>query len=187
MMLDESTLRKLAAWEQPSQFDEEDCVLAVGKFVALIDQCPDLATIKGDYSYNNYVPVYVYAPADVERSFSANGHKTFAYPCLLLYFHHFLPIVAVGVSSWVETSRANGTNSSRSFGGLDLGDLITLSSDNLERRMARTYAALKSTGYAAQAPEYLTQPAPDSFEPLQRSEGAQPWDRVFHLLFQFND
>jgi hypothetical protein len=186
-MLDESMLSKLAAWEQPSQFGEEDCVLAVGRFVAAIEQCPDLATMEGSRSYINYVPVYIYAPADVERSFSANGYITSKYPCLLFYFHHFLPIVAVGVSSWSETTRADGLMSSRGYGGLDLSDLITLSSDNSELRLARTYAALKSAGYVAHPPEFFTQPAPDWFEPLERSEGAQPWNRIFHLLFQFSD
>jgi len=186
-MFDEPTLRLLADWESITSFGEQDCQRAVAVFISAVTQHPDLRAVVGDHTYNNYVPVYVYAPAEVERHTQPDGQVRTNYPCLLFYFHNLAPMAAVGRSSWGETLRPNGTWSSQGYGGLDLTDLLSLTDIQPVSLQVRINAALQKTPYAIGSPEYYRQRAPEGFEPLERSEGIPPWDRLFHLFFQFND
>jgi hypothetical protein len=186
-MFDEPTLRLLGKWEPISSFGEADCQKAVTAFIAAIGQQPDLRAVVGDHTYNNYVPVYVYAPAEVTRHTQTDGQVRTTYPCLLFYFHHFAPIAALGRSSWGETLRPNGTWSSQAYGALDLSGLLSLAEVQPASMHDRISTALQRTPYSIGSPEYLRQSAPDGFGPLERSGGILPWDRLFHLFFQFND
>lgn len=186
-MFDLATLHRLAKWEPIGSHDEALAFSAVKSFSAVINRHPDIQAKIGDHTYNNYIPVYVYAPADVERHAESNGYTQANYQCMLLYFHLFTPIAAMGRSSWGETLRPDGTWSLRGYGGLDLSSLISLSevpSDLLRTRISK---AFEGTGYAWVSPEYLHQDAPHGFEPIERSEGVPPWNKLFHLFFQFND
>lgn len=186
-MFTDATLNLLATWEPISSFGEADCETAVKAFVAAITQQPDLRVVIGDYTYNNYVPVYVYAPAEVERQQQDDGQIRADYSCVLIYFYHLAPIAALGCSTLCETLRPDGAWSSKGYGALDLPDLLSLSDVQPPSMQARISDALQRTTYEIGSPLYFRQRAPEGFEPLQRSEGIRPWDRLFHLFFQFND
>jgi hypothetical protein len=186
-MFDLATLHLLAEWEPIGPHDEALARSSAKTFAAALNRYPDLKAEIGDHTYNNYIPVYVYAPAEVMRHTEPNGYTRANYQCILLYFHYFAPVVAVGRSSWGETLRPDGTWSSRGYGGLDLPKLISLPEVQPESLRARISEALEGTSYAAVTSDYLCQPAPDGFEPIERSEGIPPWNKLFHLFFQFND
>jgi hypothetical protein len=186
-MFDLATLQLLAKWESIGPHDEALALSSAKAFASAINRHPDLQGETGDHTYNNYVPVYVYAPAEVVRHAEPNGYARTNYQCMLLYFHHLAPIVAMGRSSWGETLRPDGTWSSRGYGGLDLPGLISLSQVQSDSLRAKISVALEGTGYAVASPEYLREVAPQGFEPIERSEGVPPWNKLFHLFFQFND
>jgi hypothetical protein len=186
-MFDLATLHLLAEWESIGPHDEALALSSAKIFAAALNRHPDLKTEIGDYTYNNYIPVYVYVPTEVVRHTDPNGYTRVNYQCVLLYFHHLAAVAAMGFSSWGETLRPDGTWSSRGYGGLDLPELISPSQIPSDVLRARISEALKSSGYVVASTDYLRQDAPQGFEPLERSEGVPPWNKLFHLLFQFND
>jgi hypothetical protein len=186
-MFDDSTLRLLSNWEPISSFGEEDCLAATMAFVAAINQHLDLRAFIGDHTYNNYVPVYVYAPAELTRHVQTNEEVCTNYPCLLLYFHYFTPVAALGNSSWSETLPPNGACVCRGYGALDIPDLLNFNQIQSDLMQACIRAAMAKTPYAIESPDFFGKLAPDGFEPIERSEGVPPWNRIFHLFFQFND
>jgi hypothetical protein len=186
-MFDLAKLRRLAEWEPIGPHDEALALSSANTFAAALNRHSDLKAEIGDHTYNNYIPVYVYVPAEVVRHAEPNGYTRANYQCVLLYFHHLAAVAAMGFSSWGETLRPDGTWSSRGYGGLDLPELISPSQIPSDMLRARISEALEGCGYLVASPDYLRQDAPQGFEPLQRSEGMPPWNKLFHLLFQFND
>ncbi|MDX9845201.1 MAG: hypothetical protein RBT42_15820 [Aquabacterium sp.] len=186
-MYNEEALRKLAEWEPVDSFDEPDCLQAIRRFVDSINQSPDLRALDQLTTYNNFEAIFVYAPAEVFRRQQADGQAYTRHPSLLLYFHHFSPIAAMGRSTWSETLRPDGSWSSRGYGGLDLSELLSIEELKPGPTRNNLLSALQQTPYQIANPAYFKQSAPAWFKPLYRSEGSHPWDRLFHLFFQFND
>jgi hypothetical protein len=187
-VFDEQTLRKIADGDACcTPFDEVRCHEAVKAFSAAFEALPDFAIRTEQDSYSNFCAVYVYDPAQAVRDQGLDGSLHRSFPSLLIYFHHLAPIAALGMSSWGETLRSDGTFSSRHFGGLDLQDLSSLDAVRPHSLEIRVGAALRRTAYAVQPPEYFMQFAPDWFGPSRRSEGVAPWNRLFHLFFQVVD
>ncbi|KPV00115.1 hypothetical protein APR50_00025 [Variovorax paradoxus] len=184
-MFDEQTLRKIADGDAHcTPCDEVRCHQAVKDFSVALEDLPNLATRTEQGSYSNFCAVYVYDPAQAVRGQDPEGSLHRSFPSLLIYFHHLAPIAALGMSSWGETLRSDGTSSSRHLGGLDLQDISSLDAVRPHSLQSRVDAALRRTAYAVQPPEYFMQFAPDWFGSSRRSEGAAPWNRLFHLFFQ---
>jgi hypothetical protein len=184
-VFDEQTLRKIADGDAHcTPCDEVRCHQAVKDFSVALEDLPNLATRTEQGSYSNFCAVYVYDPAQAVRGQDPEGSLHRSFPSLLIYFHHLAPIAALGMSSWGETLRSDGTSSSRHLGGLDLQDISSLDAVRPHSLQSRVDAALRRTAYAVQPPEYFMQFAPDWFGSSRRSEGAAPWNRLFHLFFQ---
>lgn len=178
-MNDENYLRRIAACEPVDGFGEEHCETVVRTFISAINLHPDLRAHAHAGSYENFVSVYVYLPADAVRERGADGDIIVTYPGLLIYFHHLTPLVAVGNSQLCERSNQGGSVASRGFGGLDIANLLPP-----ESIPPRVKDALQKTPCTIQPPDYFSQAAPSWFKPLERSVGAPPWDKLFHLYFQ---
>ena len=186
VMFDEATLRKLAEWEPIAPCSEATALKAAQVFVSHIDPDVGVKAFVREGSYENFVSAYVYLPANVARTISERGTRA-DHKSLVLYFSHLVPFVALGTGSWGETKDETGQNTSWGYSGLDTLDLISeeqLPDGPLKMQLV---GAVKASGYEVASPVALNTPAPNWFEPRQRSEGVPPWNRMFHLLFQFCD
>ena len=186
-MYDESTLRQLANWE-PVPPASEAAALEAAKAVARhISQVAGLAAFAHEGSYENFTPAYVYLPASVTRRQGPDGHVRSNYESVVLYFSHLVPLIALGTGSWGETQNENGKVIAWGYSGLDTPNLVGHEQLPDGPMKAVLLQAVGLSGYTIAQPSALLAEAPSWFEPLQRSEGVPPWNRVFHLLFQFCD
>lgn len=186
-MYDERTLLKIGALEPLSATSEDECHEAVARFCSAIDSHSDLRSLVDMGSYDSFVSVFVYSPAEAVRRNSENGEVRVNYEGQLLFFHKLAPVVALGKGGWGESLRPDGTWSSRGYDQLDIENLVTLEQVLPDLRRSRIATALEKTTFALLSPAYLMQPAPSDFEPDERSIGEPPWDRLFHVYFQFCD
>jgi hypothetical protein len=186
-MYDEQTLLKIGAREPLSATSEDECREAVARFSSAIDTHPDLRSLIDMGSYDSFVSVFVYSPSEAIRIGTENGEVRVRYDGQLLFFHKFAPVVALGKGGWGESLQPDGTWSSRGYDQLDLEDLLTLEQIMPDLRRSRIARALENTSFALLSPAYLMQSAPSEFEPDDRSIGNTPWDRLFHVYFQFCD
>ncbi|MBB5203215.1 hypothetical protein HNQ51_000508 [Inhella inkyongensis] len=190
-MFQEHELRGLADWQVLDGFSEASAGKAVGVFASAVEsRGPFKADIRGN-SYNSYEGVYVYRPELVVREAGVLDGRPYVrhrFPSLVFYFSLFAPVVAFGRTEWdKQIYDDGGPYGCWGFGGLDLPQCLKL--EDLEPGPFRSAIehAIGLSGYRCLTPQELHQPMPSWFEPLQRSEGLEPWDRLFHLLFQFND
>jgi len=186
-MYDETTLRDLAGWKPIPPTDEVAALTAARSLVKHITRVVGVAAFVNQGSYENFTPAYVYLPANVSRHQSGDGHVRSSYECLVLYFSHLVPLAALGTGSWGETKDETGRVTARGYSGLDTPDLLDIEQLPDSPMTERLIKANAKSGYTIASPAALLAPAPAWFEPLQRSEGAPPWNRMFHLLFQFCD
>jgi hypothetical protein len=186
-MYDEATLRKLAAWEPLAPSSEASALAAAKALVGAVRPDIGIKAFVHEGAYENFVAAYVYLPANVVRSPGQDGQILSCHESLVLYFSHLVPLAALGRGVWDESKDSSGRVWAWGYSGLDTPKLLAigdLEDGPMKDQLSR---AIKASGYSVMPPADLLAPAPSWFEPLQRSEGALPWDRMFHLLFQFCD
>jgi hypothetical protein len=191
LQLTDKQIRKLESWQSiDSRFDYSSSREIINPLIGRLHETPDIGVeiiSTGDGFLQNYYSFFVFDKRLFPIIMDETSEALYHYDGVCVYLSLLSPYSACGRSSmmtFIDKSSQRWTGSA--LPDIDLDTIIDSPNPN-EQIEQIVFATVANVGYQLLTRVELSQLLPDGVVPYEYCLGAEPWDKLFHVLFSNTD